>query len=82
MNDEIGKVVDHQFDRVLGRQVELQTRRTRDGYRSEWSFDGGDNWNCHLKVYSTSDEAMAKARAGAFVNCVHQKVKVRRQADG
>lgn len=76
---ENGKVVQHKMDKVFGKQVELQARKVRDGFRGEWSFDG-DKWSSVLKTYQHVDDAMANARTGAFIAQVHQNAVNRRKA--
>lgn len=75
---EIGKVVDHQFDKVFDRQVELQARYVGENeYQSEWSFDGS-NWNRHMKHYKNADDAIMFARSGAMLSHMHQNIVKRR----
>lgn len=75
---ENGKVVQHDIVNLFGKQVELQARKVRDGYRAEWSFDG-DNWSSVLKTYSHVDDAIENARTGAFIAQVHQNAVERRR---
>jgi hypothetical protein len=79
MNEQIGQIVRNKSERTLGQIVELQVRRVRDGYRSEWSLNGGDKWNSLLTISSDPDLALLKASSGAFLAIVHQNALKRMQ---
>jgi len=80
MNEQIGQIVRNKTERTLGQIVELQVRKVRDGYRSEWSLDGGNKWNSLLTVTKDPDLALLKAGSGAFLAIVHQNAKKRMQS--
>lgn len=76
--NEIGKVARHEFEMVFGQEVEVQARRLENGFRPEWSFDG-EKWNSLLKLSTSADDAILKARCGAFIAHIHQNVLNRRK---
>jgi len=74
-----GKIMKHMVTNVMGNEVEIQARKVQDGYRAEWSFDGGDKWSCLLKNYTHVKDALANAQTGAFIAQVHQNAVNRRK---
>lgn len=74
----MSQIARYEQDSVMGKPVDLQAVKTEHGFRAEWSFDGGDNWNALIKNYLTADMAILMARAGALVGYLHgKKVKER-----
>ena len=82
MNEQIGQIVRSTQERTQGRIVELQVRKLQNGYRPEWSLDGGNNWNSLLTLNHDPDTALLKASSGAFIAIVHQNAMKRMNEDG
>jgi len=74
-----GKIMKHMVTKVIGHEVEIQVRKVQDGYRAEWSLDGGNKWNCLLKNYTHVNDALANAQTGAFIAQVHKNAVNRRK---
>lgn len=72
MNEQIGQIVRNRQEITQGQLVELQVRKLRNGYRPEWSLDGGNQWHSLLTLSSDPDMALLKASSGAFIAIIHQ----------